>query len=149
MGPANGQLSGVAPNLVYRGATNYFGADSFTFSVNDGSLTSGVATVTITLTNVNDAPMAFNQSVTNGEDTSFGITLRGSDVDGPETNYVVLVGPTNGVLSGEAPNLVYRGATNYFGADSFTFSVNDGSLTSGVATVTITLDQRQQRAGGQ
>jgi hypothetical protein len=95
--------------------------------------------VTITLTNVNDAPVAFDQSVTNGEDTSFGIRLVGSDVDGPVTNYVVLVGPINGVLSGEAPNLVYRGATNYFGPDSFTFCVSDGSLTSRVATVTITL----------
>jgi hypothetical protein len=138
-GPTNGKLSGEAPNLVYHGATNYYGADSFTFSVNDGSLTSGVATVTILLTNVNDAPMALSQSVTNGEDTSFGITLGSSDVDGPETSYVVLAGPTNGKLSGEAPSLVYRGATNYFGADGFTFRVNDGSLTSGVATVTITL----------
>jgi hypothetical protein len=132
-------LSGVAPNLVYRGATNYFGADSFTFLVDDGSLASGVATVMITLTNVNDAPIALSQSVTNGEDTSFAIALTGGDVDGPGTNYVVLVGPTNGALSGVAPNLVYRGATNYFGADSFTFLVDDGSLTSGVATVTIML----------
>jgi Bacterial Ig domain len=139
VGPTNGTLSGVAPNLTYRGTTNYFGPDSFTFSVNDGSLTSAVATATITLTNINDAPTAFDQSVTNGEDTSFAITLTGSDVDGPEANYVVLVGPTNGTLSGVAPNLTYRGTTNYFGPDSFTLSVNDGSLTSAVATVTITL----------
>jgi hypothetical protein len=70
---------------------------------------------------------------------SFAITLVGSDVDGPETNYVVLTGPTNGTLSGVAPNLTYRGASNYFGPDSFTFSVNDGSLTSAVATVSITV----------
>jgi hypothetical protein len=137
--PAHGQLSGVAPNLTYRGATNYFGSDSFTYSVNDGSLTSAVATVTITLTNINDAPIALSQGVTNGEDTSFAITLTGSDVDGPETNYMVLVGPINGTLSGVAPNLTYRGTTNYFGTDSFTFGVYDGSLTSAVATVTITL----------
>jgi len=98
-----------------------------------------VATVTLTLTNVNDAPLAFSQSVTNGEDMSFAITLTGSDVDGPVTNYVMLAGPVNGTLSGVAPNLTYRGATNYFGADSFTFQVNDGSLTSAVATVTLTL----------
>jgi hypothetical protein len=139
VGPTSGTLSGTPPNLTYRGATNYFGPDSFTFSVNDGSLTGTVATVTIMLTNLNDAPMAFDQSVTNGEDTSIAITLTGSDVDGPETNYAVLVGPTNGTLSGAPPNLMYRGATNYFGPDSFTFSVNDGSLTSAAATVTILL----------
>ena len=48
--------------------TNFFGVVSFTFSVNDGSLTSSVATVTITITNVNDAPIAFSQSLTNAED---------------------------------------------------------------------------------
>ncbi|HOX56456.1 MAG TPA: tandem-95 repeat protein [Candidatus Paceibacterota bacterium] len=138
-GPTNGILSGVAPDLVYRGTSNYYGPDSFTFSVNDGSLTSEVATVTILLTNLNDAPVAFDQSVTNGEDESFEITLTGSDVDGPEVNYVVLEGPTNGILSGVAPDLVYRGTSNYYGPDSFTFTVNDGSLTSEVATVTIQL----------
>jgi hypothetical protein len=91
------------------------------------------------VTNVNLAPIAYSQSVTNGEDASFAITLTGSDVDGPETNYVVLVGPTNGTLSGVAPNLTYLGASNYFGRDSFTFSINDGSLTSAVATVSITV----------
>src|SRR6185295_3442204 len=137
--PANGVLSGVAPNLTYRGATNYFGADSFSFVRDDGSLTSAVAVVSITLTNINDAPVGNNQSVTNAEDTSFAIVLTGSDVDGPLTNYTVTVNPANGVLSGVAPNLTYRGATNYFGADSFSFVRDDGSLTSAVAVVSITL----------
>jgi hypothetical protein len=137
--PTNGTLSGVVPNLTYRGSTNYIGPDNFTFTRNDGSLTSAVATVTITLTNINDAPLATSQSLTNGEDTTFAITLSGSDVDGPLTNYVVVAQPTNGTLSGVAPDLTYRGSTNYIGPDSFTFSRNDGSLTSAVATVTITL----------
>src|SRR5262249_6586999 len=123
--PTHGTLSGTAPNLTYRGFTNYFGPDSFTFNVNDGSLTSAVATVSITLSNAKDSPVAFNQSITNAEDTSFAITLTGSDVDGPLTNFVVVTAPTNGVLSGTAPNLTYLGNTNFFGLDSFTFSVND------------------------
>ena len=88
---------------------------------------------------VNVAPIAYSQNVTNRENTSFAITLTSSDVDGTETNYVVLAGPTNGTLSGTPPNLTYLGASNYFGPDSFTFSVNDGSLTSAVATVSITV----------
>jgi hypothetical protein len=138
--PSFGVLSGTPPNLTYRGNTNYYGPDSFTFRVNDGSLTSAVATVTIALTNVNDAPIAFSQSVTNAEDVSFAITLTALDVDGPVTNWVVVSNPGFGTLSGTPPNLTYRGNTNYFGPDSFTFQVNDGSLTSAVATVTITLN---------
>jgi len=137
--PIHGTLSGSAPNLTYSPVTNYFGSDSFTFRVNDGSLTSAVATVSIVLTNVNDAPIALSQSLTNAEDTAFGLTLTASDVDGPVTNFVVTASPIHGTLSGSAPDLTYTPLTNYFGADSFSFSVNDGSLTSGVATVSLTL----------
>ena len=66
-------------------------------------------------------------------------TLIGSDLDGPLTNFVVLTPPVHGTLSGTAPNLTYLGATNYFGPDDFTFRTDDGSLTSAVATATITL----------
>ena len=86
---------------------------------------------------VNDAPIAFSQSLTNAEDVSFAITLKALDVDGPGTNWVVVSNPSFGDLSGSAPNLTYRGNTNYYGPDSFAFRVNDGSLTSTVATVTI------------
>ena len=62
--------------------------------MNDGSLTTAVATVT-TADPLNDAPMAFEQSLTNGEDTAVAITLTGSDVDGPVTNFsVVAARPT-------------------------------------------------------
>jgi len=55
-GPPNGALSGTAPNLTYTPAANYNGSDSFTFRVNDGLTNSAVATVSITVTAVNDAP---------------------------------------------------------------------------------------------
>ncbi|HXI69439.1 MAG TPA: Ig-like domain-containing protein [Verrucomicrobiae bacterium] len=137
--PSHGTLTGSGANQVYAPATNYFGLDSFTFTVNDGSLTSAVATVSITVTPANDAPIAFSQSVTNAEDTALPITLTGSDVDGPVTNFVLVTLPTHGTLTGSGANQVYTPATNYFGLDSFTFTVNDGSLTSAVATVSITV----------
>src|SRR5204862_6122895 len=101
------------PNVTYTPATNYNGADSFTFTVNDGSLTSAVATVSITVTAVNDAPIANSQSVTTAEDTAKAITLTGSDADGPVTNFAVVTMPTHGTLSGIAPNVTYTPATNY------------------------------------
>ena len=62
-GPAHGTLTGTAPNLTYTPAANYNGPDSFTFKANDGSADSNVATVSITVTPVNDAPVAFGQTV--------------------------------------------------------------------------------------
>ena len=49
-GPANGTLSGTAPNLTYTPKAGYAGADSFTFQANDGTADSNVATVSITVT---------------------------------------------------------------------------------------------------
>jgi autotransporter-associated beta strand protein/VCBS repeat-containing protein len=137
--PANGTLSGTAPNLTYTPAANYNGADSFTFKANDGSLDSATASVTITVTSVNDAPVAFGQSVTTAEDAAKAITLSATDVDGGGLAYSIVSQPTNGTLSGTAPNLTYSPTANYNGADSFTFKANDGTIDSAAATVTITV----------
>ena len=48
-GPANGTLSGTAPNLTYTPNTGFFGNDSFTFQANDGLTDSALATVSITV----------------------------------------------------------------------------------------------------
>jgi hypothetical protein len=55
--PANGTISGTAPNLVYTPNLNYSGPDSFILTVSDGQC-SGSGTVTIQVTPVNDTPIA-------------------------------------------------------------------------------------------
>ena len=54
----NGSLSGSAPDLTYTPEANYNGSDSFTFKASDGTADSNTATVSITVTAVNDAPVA-------------------------------------------------------------------------------------------
>src|SRR5207249_1559757 len=80
--PAHGTLTGTAPTMTYTPALNYNGPDSFTFTAKDATLVSTAATVTITVTAVNDAPVANAQSVTTAQDSAKAITLTGSDVDG-------------------------------------------------------------------
>jgi hypothetical protein len=138
-GPAHGTLSGIAPDLTYSPAANYNGADSFTFKANDGTVDSNIVTVTISVTAVNDAPVASAQSVTTAEDTAKAIPLTATDVDGDALTFSIVVGPAHGTLSGVAPNVTYTPAANYNGPDSFTFKANDGLLNSNVATVTITV----------
>ena len=139
-GPSHGTLSAISGNMVtYFPATNYFGADSFTFKANDGIADSAPATVSITVTPVNDPPVAQNQRVSVLKDVAKTITLVATDIENNPLTYTVLSSPSHGVLSGSAPNLTYTPATNYTGPDSFTFKANDGMTDSAPATVSITV----------
>jgi len=83
-------------------------------------------------------PIALPQAVALDEDTSAAITLAAFDVDGDALAFSVGA-PAHGTLTGTPPSLSYRPHTNYYGPDSFTFSVSDGQTNSAQATVTITV----------
>ena len=140
--PSHGTLSGTPPSVTYAPATNYYGADSFTFTASDASLTSTPATVSITVTPVNDAPVANNQSVTTPEDTATNLVLTATDVDSSNLTYSILAGPVHGTLSGLNTNsgaVTYTPTNNYNGSDSFTFRAFDGSLyATGTVSLTVT-----------
>ena len=137
--PAHGTITGTAPTLKYAPAANYNGPDSFTFKAKDGLAYSNIATVTITVTPVNDAPVAAAQSVTIGEDIGKTVSLKATDADGNTLTYSVVTPPAHGTLTGTAPNVIYKSAPNYNGPDTFTFKANDGTIDSNIATVTITV----------
>jgi hypothetical protein len=135
--PTHGTLTGSAPAITYTPAVNYNGPDSFTFRVNDGKVNSGNATVSITVSAVNDAPVAYAQSVTVAKNTAKPITLNGSDVDSSTLTYNIVATPGHGALSGSAPNVTYTPAVDFTGTDSFTFKINDTLVDSNTATVSI------------
>jgi hypothetical protein len=132
-------LSGSAPNLTYTPKTDYNGPNSFTIKANDGLADSNIATVSITVEQVNDPPVADDQTVTTAEDTPLDIVLSASDVDGDSLSFSVVSGPSDGTLSGTAPNLTYTPDNGFSGADSFNFQANDGQAYSNIATVSITI----------
>ncbi len=144
--PAQGALT-LNPDgsFNYRPVTNYTGSDSFTYRASDGRAFSGLATVTITITNVNDAPVAWDDAYTMGEDTLLtmpapGVLGNDFDADGDSLSTVLVASPAHGLLTIEADgSFSYQPATNYHGLDAFTYKASDGSARSGLATVTITI----------
>jgi len=145
-GTSHGNVSLNADgSFTYTPLPNYNGADSFTYKANDGSADSNVATVSITVTPVNDAPVANNDAYTTTEDTPLtagapGVLANDTDVDGDALSAVLVSGPAHGALSLNANgSFTYTPASNYNGADSFTYKANDGSADSNVATVNITV----------
>jgi hypothetical protein len=139
-GPEHGNLSGSAPDLTYTPATNYFGLDSMTFRANDGSLTSALATVSITLTNVNDAPvLPVWATVTVDELTLLTVTNTATDPDSGSAYLVYNLTATNFLDGGVVTNALIDTNGMIFwtpteaqgpGTNCFTTVVSDGSLSA-------------------
>ena len=152
--PAHGTLTLNADgSFSYTPAANYSGPDGFTYKVTDGTVESNVATVAITVTAVNDAPVAVADAYTTAEDTALtvdapGVLLNDSDAEGDALSAMGLTGPAHGSLTFNADgSFIYAPNANYTGADSFTYMVMDDAAESNVATVTITVTRGQRRAG--
>jgi parallel beta-helix repeat protein len=128
--------SGANRTLNITPAPNQSGTATITVSVNDGNVTTN-DTFLLTVNAVNDAPVAIAQSVSMSWNTSINITLAGTDVEASPLTYSIVSNPAHGSLSGSGANQTYTSATNYSGPDSFTFKVNDGTLDSAPATVSI------------
>ena len=85
------------------------------------------------------APVVATQSVTTSEDKSVSIMLSASDADGDELAYTIVSQPNYGTLTGTPPNLTYTPNSGYAGNDTFSFKVNDGTVDSSVATVSVSI----------
>ena len=121
--------------------------DIITFQVNgfpaDQTATwrsGGYTELNLTATPPPTAPVAMDQSVVTAEDIPVALTLPASDVNSDPLTYSLVTSPTHGTLAGTAPDLVYRPNADYSGTDSFTFTANDGTSDSNLATVAITVN---------
>jgi uncharacterized delta-60 repeat protein len=145
--PTHGTVSPTATTgvFLYTPVADYNGPDSFTYQANDGALDSNVATITLTITPLNDAPVATDGTAATAEDTPGTIDLRPlvTDPDNPPADwaFAVVTAPAHGTLAATATPGVftYTPAANYFGPDSFAFTANDGNLVSNVAAVSLTV----------
>jgi hypothetical protein len=132
--------------FTYTPQAGYTGADAFTWKMNDGTVDSNVATVSITV-NPNTAPVANNQPVVVVQGSNHAnqyFTLSYTDPDAYQTRtFTYLTQPAHGTVQpsgATSASFTYTPQAGYTGADAFTWKVSDGTADSTVATVSITVN---------
>ena len=102
------------------------------------------ATVNVTVTNVNDNPVANDDTATVAEDSgATAINVLANDNDGVDAGETLtVIGVTqgiNGTVTFTATGVSYTPNANYFGPDSFTYTLSDGNGGTATATVRVTV----------
>ena len=127
--PQHGILSGKGANLTYTPAEEYRGPDSFTFKASDGIADSDLATVSIAVNSVNDAPVANDDTMSTNEDTPLVFAasqLLGNDDPGPanESGQTLTVTAVDQAINGQVSldsngDITFTPATDFDGQASF------------------------------
>jgi hypothetical protein len=135
---AQGKLDFKADGTyAFTPAPDYNGTVTFTYKANDGTADSNVATVTLTIDAVDDAPVAVNDKMSTkaGEPVTLDVLANDTDADGGPKTIAAMTKPGNGtVVQGEGGNLTYTPAAGFSGTDTFTYTLNGGK------TATVTVD---------
>jgi VCBS repeat-containing protein len=148
-GPSSGDLS-LDPDgsFTYEPNPGFTGTDSFTYKASDSFVDSNVATVTITVGEPNNPPMANDDNYSVDEGGTLNILAPGvlgndNDADSDPLTAVVVIGggPLNGIL-----NINPDGSFSYTHdggetiSDGFAYQANDGKANSHVVSVSITIN---------
>jgi cellulose biosynthesis protein BcsQ len=140
--PSHGEVTGEAPDLTYHPEVQFHGADSFVFKVRNGTDESTLATVSITVTSVNDPPVAEDIAAETEEDTPVTIEVptEGVDPDGDKVSVTDVTQGTYGPVTIDANGtLLYSPRPDFSGTDTFEYTLDDDNGGSDTATVSVTV----------
>ncbi|MFT5798961.1 MAG: VCBS repeat-containing protein, partial [Candidatus Azotimanducaceae bacterium] len=135
--PSNGTVTiNEDGTFSYVPDANFSGTDVFTYVVTQGSGSTAVSDtgqITVSVSAVNDAPIAQDAVFSVNEDSSVTGTVSAFDPDGDPITFSIVAGqgPTNGTVVMQPDGaFAYVPDADFSGTDSFTYMVNDGSFIS-------------------
>ena len=140
---AHGTVScSAAGSCTYTPEADWSGDDSFEYTVSDGRGKSDTGLVSVTVTPVNDAPVAGDDVLTADEDAQGQVDVLADDTD-VEGDALSVTGSTNGahgaVACAEGGTCTYTPAADYSGSDTFTYTVSDGNGGTDTGSVSVTV----------
>ncbi|HML68752.1 MAG TPA: Ig-like domain-containing protein [Clostridia bacterium] len=149
--PAHGSISISGTKITYTPDADFNGLDEITYTVTDSKGATDTGKLSITVSAVNDAPKAANDTKLMDEDTAANIyvLMNDSDVDTDEIlNLVPSAAPyilsvtngAHGTTDTDGMKIVYTPDANYNGTDTITYVLTDGLLTA-EASVSISIMQ--------
>ena len=146
---SNGSLSITNNVATYSPQEDFNGADSFTLIANDGEANSANAIISITVTAVNDAPVALADTATVDEGNTSTTLENGetsllhndTDTENNPLTAILVSDPIYGALTLNTDGTFsYEHDGSDIASDYFTYKVNDGELDSNTATVSIIIN---------
>ncbi len=129
-------------SFTYAPAADFSGTDTFAYYASDGTTNSSLATVTIAVNPVNDAPVAVNDAYQASEGVPLligapGVMTNDTDVDGDAPQAEIVLPPTGGSVTLSPSGALEYIATTGTTTDSFSYRTFDGAAYSNVATVSV------------
>jgi hypothetical protein len=143
-------------SFTYEPNNNYYGSDTFTYSITDRNGDTNTATVAITIDSVNDSPVANDDDYSMDEDAVLTVSitdglLQNDDIggDGGDLKSILKSSPIDGTLNlSENGSFTYEPNGNYHGSDTFTYSILDSDGEEATATVSILVNKLEDEATG-
>jgi hypothetical protein len=139
--PMHGTAIVQGSAILYTPAADYNGSDNFSYRVSNAEATSPAALVSVMVTPVNDPPVAVDDSAstTAGAAVAIDVLANDSDVDGDSFTIIAVAGAANGSASTNGVTVTYTPNAAFSGADSFSYTISDGSLEA-TANISVTVD---------
>lgn len=137
--PSHGSAKISGTKIVYTPDNEYYGNDSFSYTIADSQNTKDTAVVRVF---VNAPPNAEDDSAMTAQDVPLSISVLANDSD-PNNHSLTIQSvstPSHGSVTIDGTEVIYTPQSGYYGTDTFTYTISDGRGGTDTATVTVTVN---------